>query len=240
MFMLSAILVGALIGWIASLVLRTDTSEGILIDIAAGALGAIPLAALLGNNSTFDSLIAGGLGATLALVVLWLVRRRLDPSWRRREPARPDCHRSLFVLQDGARWNASEACMKPCASFKDACPAPPRTKGPYRERGRGASGLLIAVVSLALGGCAYHRVVVPAPNPADQYYHRIDSTALGWGALEDQKVAEKCATNLLSEVRVRTSFWDSLVTVLTLGFVQPARAEYRCSKVPTGIGEIDP
>lgn len=70
---------GALISWIGSLVMRTDTSEGILLDIAAGVLGAIPMAALLGNNSTFDSLIAGGLGAMIALALLKLVRSRLGP-----------------------------------------------------------------------------------------------------------------------------------------------------------------
>ena len=77
MFILWAMLVGALIGWIGSLAMRTDTSEGILIDIAAGALGAIPMAALLGNETTFDSVIAGALGAITALVLLKLVRTRL-------------------------------------------------------------------------------------------------------------------------------------------------------------------
>ena len=79
MFIFYAMLFGALIGWIASVFMRTDRSEGILIDIAAGALGAIPMAALLGNDATFDSIIAGGLGAMIALVVLKLVRTRLRP-----------------------------------------------------------------------------------------------------------------------------------------------------------------
>ena len=77
MFILWAMLFGALIGWISSLVMRTDTSEGIALDIAAGLLGAIPFAALLGNNSTFDSVLAGGLGAIAATALLALVRRRL-------------------------------------------------------------------------------------------------------------------------------------------------------------------
>lgn len=77
MFILFAIIFGALIGWIASVILRTDTSEGILIDIASGALGATPMAALLGNDAIFDSIIAGGLGAMIALGVLKLVRTRL-------------------------------------------------------------------------------------------------------------------------------------------------------------------
>ena len=77
MFILWATLVGALLGWVASVVMRTDTSEGILMDIAAGALGAIPMAALLGNDATFDSISAGCRGAMMALVVLKLVRTRL-------------------------------------------------------------------------------------------------------------------------------------------------------------------
>ena len=80
MSILLAMFVGALIGWFASLVMRTDTSEGILIDIAAGLLGAMPMAALLGNEPIFDSLLAGGLGAMIALLLLKLVRTRLRPS----------------------------------------------------------------------------------------------------------------------------------------------------------------
>ena len=77
MFILWAVLVGALIGWIGSLAIRTDTSAGILMDISAGALGAIPMAALLGNQATFDSIVAGALGAMIALLLLKLVRKRL-------------------------------------------------------------------------------------------------------------------------------------------------------------------
>ena len=79
MFMFFAMLFGAFIGWIASLLTRTNSSEGIVIDVGAGVLGAIPMAALLGNSSTFDSLMAGGLGALMALLVLNLVRARLRP-----------------------------------------------------------------------------------------------------------------------------------------------------------------
>ncbi|NJC09204.1 hypothetical protein GGQ62_002202 [Polymorphobacter fuscus] len=90
---------------------------------------------------------------------------------------------------------------------------------------------------LSVGGCAYHRVVVPVPNPPDQVYHPVKSSALGWGAMEQTSTATHCPTNLLSEVRVRTSFLQSLGTVLTLGLWQPATIEYRCSKVPTQVIE---
>lgn len=77
MYLFWAILFGVLVGWIASLAMRTGTTEGILLDIAAAVLGAVALASLLGNNSTFDSLVAGGLGAILANGILQLVRRRV-------------------------------------------------------------------------------------------------------------------------------------------------------------------
>jgi uncharacterized membrane protein YeaQ/YmgE (transglycosylase-associated protein family) len=80
MFILWSVLFGALVGWVGSLVMRTVTNEGILIDIAAGMLGAIPMAALLGNNAALDSIVAGGLGALIAVTLLNLVRSRLRPS----------------------------------------------------------------------------------------------------------------------------------------------------------------
>ena len=52
----------------------------ILIDIAVGVLGAIPMAALLGNDAILDSVLAGGLGALIAIALLNLVRSRLRPS----------------------------------------------------------------------------------------------------------------------------------------------------------------
>lgn len=99
--------------------------------------------------------------------------------------------------------------------------------------------LLVGLLLLSQG-CAYHRVVVAQPDPADQYYHKVESSALGWGALEQQSVAGKCPTNLLSEVRVRTSLLQSLGTVLTLGLWQPATIEYRCPKRPADPGTIEP
>jgi hypothetical protein len=96
---------------------------------------------------------------------------------------------------------------------------------------------VLLIAALSLGGCAYHRVVVAVPNPPDQRYHRVQSSALGWGTIEQTSVAKNCPTNLLSEVRVKTSLAQSLGTVLTLGLWQPATIEYRCSKLPTQVIE---
>lgn len=99
--------------------------------------------------------------------------------------------------------------------------------------------VVLLLTGLLLASCAYHRLTVPVPDPADQTYHRIHSSAFGWGAIEQQTVANLCPTNLLAEVRVRTSLGQSLATVLTLGAWQPATIEYRCSKEPLGEGKIE-
>lgn len=90
------------------------------------------------------------------------------------------------------------------------------------------------VLSLVLSGCAYHRLIVPNPNPQGEM-KSAQSSALGLGAVQRRTVAD-CPTNLLDEVRVRQSLGEALVTVLTLGLFAPARIEYRCAKVPTEEG----
>jgi uncharacterized membrane protein YeaQ/YmgE (transglycosylase-associated protein family) len=69
------LLLGLLIGWLASLAMHTGTQAGILLDLAVGAAGAILLSQLLGEGSTFDNLVAAALGALVTLAILALVRR---------------------------------------------------------------------------------------------------------------------------------------------------------------------
>ncbi len=80
MFFVWAVIFGMLVGWLGSLVMRTQTFEGILIDIAAGLLGAIPMAALMGNDAPLDSILASCLGALVAVALVTSVRARLRPS----------------------------------------------------------------------------------------------------------------------------------------------------------------
>ena len=68
-------LIGALVGWLASLFLRAATNEAIVLDIAIGVAGGVALAQLLGNSTVLDSSLAGGLGALVAVGILELARR---------------------------------------------------------------------------------------------------------------------------------------------------------------------
>ncbi|HTU10222.1 MAG TPA: hypothetical protein VMG08_04920 [Allosphingosinicella sp.] len=89
--------------------------------------------------------------------------------------------------------------------------------------------------ALLLSGCAYHRVVVPIRNETGTL-QSVQSTAF---AGVTRRTEANCPTNLLNEVRVRQSFGEALVTVLTLGLVAPARVQYLCAKIPTAEGDTD-
>jgi uncharacterized membrane protein YeaQ/YmgE (transglycosylase-associated protein family) len=73
-----SLLFGAFLGWIYSVLARTDTNERIVIDILVGALGAVAMALALGNNSVFDSVVAAFLGSFVALALLYVARGRLS------------------------------------------------------------------------------------------------------------------------------------------------------------------
>jgi uncharacterized membrane protein YeaQ/YmgE (transglycosylase-associated protein family) len=80
------LLFGALVGWLASLVMRTDAQQGALMNIVVGIIGAF-LGGFLGsalgiggsniNNSDFSlsGLLVSFVGAVVLLAIVNLVRR---------------------------------------------------------------------------------------------------------------------------------------------------------------------
>jgi uncharacterized membrane protein YeaQ/YmgE (transglycosylase-associated protein family) len=79
------IVVGGILGWLASLVMRTDAQQGILLNVVVGIVGALLggwlLAPLFGtgtiNQSDFSisSLLVSFLGAIVLLAIVNLLRR---------------------------------------------------------------------------------------------------------------------------------------------------------------------
>ena len=79
------LIVGGLIGWIASLVMRTDAQQGVLLNIVVGIVGAFVggwlISPLVGagtiNQGALDiaSLVVSLLGAIILLAIVNLVRR---------------------------------------------------------------------------------------------------------------------------------------------------------------------
>ena len=79
------IVVGGIIGWLASMVMRTNAQQGILLNIIVGIVGAfvagIVLTPLLGigtinqNNFSLPALLVSLVGAVILLAVVNLISR---------------------------------------------------------------------------------------------------------------------------------------------------------------------
>ena len=79
------LVVGGLIGWVASMIMKTDAQQGVLLNVVVGIVGALLggwlLAPMLGtgtiNNNDFSlaSLGVSLLGAVVLLAIVNLVRR---------------------------------------------------------------------------------------------------------------------------------------------------------------------
>lgn len=69
------IITGTILGWIGSLVMRTDTQAGILTDIGVGAFSGLVAALALTSDYAFDAVLASALGAMVILSAVAFVRR---------------------------------------------------------------------------------------------------------------------------------------------------------------------
>ena len=79
------LVVGGVIGWLASIVMKTDAQQGIVLNIVVGIVGAAIggwfLSPLLGtptinqDNLSISSLMVSLLGAIILLAIVNLVRR---------------------------------------------------------------------------------------------------------------------------------------------------------------------
>jgi uncharacterized membrane protein YeaQ/YmgE (transglycosylase-associated protein family) len=75
------LIVGAVVGWLASLVMRTDSQQGTLTDIIVGALGALLAGLLFGastineGNFSLTSFLISLVGAIVLLGIVNLFRR---------------------------------------------------------------------------------------------------------------------------------------------------------------------
>jgi uncharacterized membrane protein YeaQ/YmgE (transglycosylase-associated protein family) len=80
------IIVGGLIGWIASIIMRTNAQQGVILNIVVGIIGALLagllLAPLFGTGTinqgdfSLSSLLVSLLGAVILLAIVNLFRRR--------------------------------------------------------------------------------------------------------------------------------------------------------------------
>jgi uncharacterized membrane protein YeaQ/YmgE (transglycosylase-associated protein family) len=87
MGLILALIVGGIIGWIASIIMRTNGQQGIILNVVVGIVGSLLGSFLLGRffgangnimTNTFDGgvLLAALVGAVILLAIVNLFRRR--------------------------------------------------------------------------------------------------------------------------------------------------------------------
>ena len=73
------LIVGGVCGWLASLIMRTDAQQGVILNIVVGIVGAVISGLIFGVNMnagvTVESFLYALLGAVILLAVVNLVRR---------------------------------------------------------------------------------------------------------------------------------------------------------------------
>jgi uncharacterized membrane protein YeaQ/YmgE (transglycosylase-associated protein family) len=75
------LIVGGICGWLASMIMRTDAQQGVILNVVVGIIGAIIAGLLFGDRlSSGDSLDISAflyslLGAVILLAIVNLVRR---------------------------------------------------------------------------------------------------------------------------------------------------------------------
>lgn len=74
------LVVGGIIGWLASMIMRTDAQQGIILNIVVGIVGAVIAGLLFGGGSindgiTVETFLWSLLGAVILLAIVNLIRR---------------------------------------------------------------------------------------------------------------------------------------------------------------------
>jgi uncharacterized membrane protein YeaQ/YmgE (transglycosylase-associated protein family) len=85
MYWIILIVIGGILGWLASIVMRTDAQQGIFLNIVVGIIGSfignLLLSPLIGGGSigawppSLPALLTAFLGAIILLAIVNLVRR---------------------------------------------------------------------------------------------------------------------------------------------------------------------
>lgn len=74
------LIVGGIVGWLASIVMRTNAQQGILLNIVVGIVGAFLAGMVFGGGSINDGITVGSflmslLGAIVLLAIVNMFRR---------------------------------------------------------------------------------------------------------------------------------------------------------------------
>ena len=74
------LVVGGIVGWLASMIMRTNDQQGLILNIVVGIVGAFLAGLIIGGGSinneiTIESFLYSLLGAVVLLAIVNLIRR---------------------------------------------------------------------------------------------------------------------------------------------------------------------
>lgn len=75
------LIIGGIVGWLASLIMRTDAQQGIILNIVVGIVGAVVAGLIFGGGSinqdplSLTNILWSLLGAVILLAIVNLIRR---------------------------------------------------------------------------------------------------------------------------------------------------------------------
>ena len=73
------LIVGGICGWLASLIMRTDAQQGVLLNIVVGIIGAVIAGLIFGGSIiqalTVETFLYSLIGAVILLAIVNLIRR---------------------------------------------------------------------------------------------------------------------------------------------------------------------
>ncbi|HXH52112.1 MAG TPA: GlsB/YeaQ/YmgE family stress response membrane protein [Sphingomicrobium sp.] len=73
------LIVGGVVGWLASIIMRTDAQQGILLNIVVGIVGAFLAGLIFGgginDTITIETFLYSLIGAVILLAIVNLIRR---------------------------------------------------------------------------------------------------------------------------------------------------------------------
>ena len=69
------LIVGGIIGWLASLIMRTDAQQGIILNIVVGIVGSVIAGLLFHPAGMLEEFLYSLIGAIILLAIVNLIRR---------------------------------------------------------------------------------------------------------------------------------------------------------------------
>jgi hypothetical protein len=97
--------------------------------------------------------------------------------------------------------------------------------------------ICLVMVSITTPGCSKYTVTTTENNPADVAYKKKVLTSLWWGKIDNpQRLADSCGNAGLDEIKISTNIGYSLLHVVTLGFLNKVKVEWKCHQPCTRVG----